>query len=857
MYPMKARGAFSPRLAADRGQIGRFVAALFRYADEGTVVSLRAFRDDVDGTWGASEWPSVRVNAVGLEPVAAAAPDFAERCAAAPGPVVFAPPIATFRTEGSAAEKDVANGLVLTVECDKNAPEARALLERLIGAATLVVASGGQWVDPDTGEITPKLHLHWRLKEPTRTFADHQKLKQARLLAQRLVGSDASAVPLVHPIRWPGSWHRKAEPRLAKIVGGNVNAEIELADAYERLCEAAVAAGQEKPAGRPVSSEPQADEFDIIAALQAIPNNDVPWDEWNRIGLATWRATGGSEVGFAAFAAWSAKSGKNDPSVTRERWAHFAQSPPSEIGAGTLFFLANQARPGWRKPSSSNARSRSTGEWPEPDPAVLRLYRREPPELPLDVFCAWGPRIARAAGAASCPVDYVAAPLLASASVQIGNARWAQAAPGWAEPPHLWCGNVGDSGDGKSPGSDSLMRDVLPVLEQRMAADFPNRLSDWRLAYEQCKAKQEIWKAEVRDAEKAKRHPPAAPDLAEPAEPQMPRLRQHDVTIEKVAELLSRSAPKGLLIVRDELAGWILGMNSYNDAGRAFWIEAYGGRPYSVDRKSRPDPILIPRLVVAVIGNIQPSRLTELLREADDGLLSRILWGWPNPVPFRLPQAAPDATWVINALDRLRMLEPQQNGQPIFVPLADNARPLMERFANQMQAKKGTAGGLLRSAYGKARGQALRLSLNLEMLWWCARDGFDPAPTKISAVAFAAAAQLMNDYYMPMAERVYGDAGASEQDQNAATLARWILKSRPKEVHVRHLQREVHLPGLATAKQIHAACAVLVEAGWLKDPQPGVDFGKRGRNSYPVNPRLRAGDAGVVEALVSDTLDTL
>jgi hypothetical protein len=843
MYPMNARGAYPHRPAADRGQISRFVDALFRYADEGTVVSLRAFRDDADGTWAPTEWPAVRVNGVGLGPVADAAAAFAERCATAPVPVVFAPPIATFKTAGSAAEKDVANGLVLSVECDKDAPGARILLEGLIGTATLVVASGGQWVDPETGEITPKLHLHWRLKEPTRSFADHQKLKQARLLAQRLVGSDASAVPLVHPIRWPGSWHRKAEPRLTKIVGGNADAEIELADTYELLCEMAAAAGREKPGDKArTSSEPQADEFDVIAALQAIPNSDVPWDEWNRIGLAAWRATGGSEAGFAAFAAWSAKSGKNDRSVTRERWDHFATSPPSEIGAGTLFFLANQAHPGWRKPSSSSASSGAPGQWPEPDMAVLRLYRHEPPELPLGVFGAWGQRIAAAAKAASCPVDYVAAPLLAGASVLIGNARWAQAAPGWAEPPHLWCGNVGDSGDGKSPGSDSLMRDVLPVLEQRMAVDFPDRLSDWRLANERCKAKQELWKGEVRDAEKARRAPPMAPDLTEPPEPQMPRLRQHDVTIEKVAELLSHSAPKGLLIIRDELAGWIFGMNSYNDAGRAFWLESYGGRPYSVDRKSRPNPSLIPRLVVGVIGGTQPARLAELLREADDGLLSRILWSWPNPVPFHLSEAAPDAGWEINALDRLRMLEPQQNGEPIFVPLAHDARPLMERFANQMQSKKSMAGGLLRSAYGKARGQALRLSLNIEMLWWCARDGFDPAPTQISALAFTAAAQLMSEYYVPMAERVYGDAGASEQDQNAATLARWILKERPNEVHVRHLQREVRLPGLLTAKQAHAACAVLVEARWLKDPQPGVDFGKRGRIAYPINPGLR--DAG-------------
>src|SRR5436190_105172 len=68
----------------------------------------------------------------------------------------------------------------------------------------------------------------------------------------------------------------------------------------------------------------------------------------------------------------------------------------------------------------------------------------------------------------------------------------------------------------------------------------------------------------------------------------MPRLRQHDVTIEKVAELLAHAAPKGLLIVRDGLAGWIASMNSFNSGARAFWIEAYGGRPYRVERKTDP-----------------------------------------------------------------------------------------------------------------------------------------------------------------------------------------------------------------------------------------------------------------------------
>jgi hypothetical protein len=401
-------------------------------------------------------------------------------------------------------------------------------------------------------------------------------------------------------------------------------------------------------------------------------------------------------------------------------------------------------------------------EWPEPDMTVLRLQRRPPPPFPLRVLGdAWGSWVTEAAAAASWPVDFVMMPLLTSISALIGHARWVEAVPrGWKEPPHLWAVSVGDSGDGKSPGADSLMRDILPELEHRMIGDFPDRHEEWRQAEALDKNALKVWEKEQRAAMSAGKPFPApmpkplAPDI----EPQEPCLRQFDITIEEVAAVLATAAPKGLLVIRDEVVGWLDGMNSYNPAGRAFWIESYGGRAYRVARRKHSGkPIDIPRLAVAVNGGTQPERLAKLLSGTDDGLLARVLWAWPDPIPFKLGHETPRVAWVVEAFDRLRMLEMGEDG-PVLIPLTGAGRQLVQEFGREMQLRRDEATGLMRSAFGKARGLALRLSINLEFLWWAEKDGIDPPPTEISPRAFVAAATLVSDYFMPMAARVIVEA---------------------------------------------------------------------------------------------------
>jgi hypothetical protein len=153
------------------------------------------------------------------------------------------------------------------------------------------------------------------------------------------------------------------------------------------------------------------------------------------------------------------------------------------------------------------------------------------------------------------------------------------------------------------------------------------------------------------------------------------------------------------------------------------------------------------------------------------------------------------------------------------------------------------ADGLLRAAFGKVRGQALRLALVLEMLWCCGKDGAAPPPARISPRAFVAAAELIGDYFMSMAQRIYGRDTAKTQDRGAAILARWILTTCPKEVHIRHLEREVRLPGLRTPGQIGDAAKLLVASGRLCAPSPNTRFWAADADFLPGQPPAVAGSS--------------
>lgn len=80
----------------------------------------------------------------------------------------------------------------------------------------------------------------------------------------------------------------------------------------------------------------------VEEAVAHIPNDELPYDDWIKVGLALYAALG--PAGRELWEGWSARADKNDPEYTAEKWDSF--SSVRSVTVGTLFWLARQN--GWR-----------------------------------------------------------------------------------------------------------------------------------------------------------------------------------------------------------------------------------------------------------------------------------------------------------------------------------------------------------------------------------------------------------------------------------------------------------------------------------------------------------------------------
>lgn len=476
---------------------------------------------------------------------------------------------------------------------------------------------------------------------------------------------------------------------------------------------------------------------------------------------------------------------------------------------------------------------------PLPDMGVLGQTENPPVAFPIETFGGfWQNWLLITAENASAPVDYVAGGLLAATSALIGNARRISPWRGWEEPAALWIANVGRPSSSKSPATDVIL-DLLRELESDFVAQHEQSIREYETAKEKSIVKQEVWKTEVKTANKLNTPPPLKPlDAMEIDEPVMPRIIVNDTSIEKLAQLLSGNK-KGLLLYRDELSGWLGNFDRYSgkDGERGFWIECFGARSFTVDRVKHKKPIHIANLHISILGGIQPDPLSKLLHEKDDGLAARFLYLWPSPLPPKRPNQAVQTPAILNVFRRLLQLPMNENGgkfEPKIISISNEGIQLLDTWRKQHYQESQHVTGVLESHYGKLPGILLRLALCLEYMWWAVSN--NPEPAEVSLEAMTVAVVLVDGYFKPMAQRVMIDTSTPVLERNVTRLARWILKNKPELINAREIARAAKLPGLRTAEKVNAAITELVEANWLSEmPHTAAN---RPKKDYRVNPQL-------------------
>ena len=463
---------------------------------------------------------------------------------------------------------------------------------------------------------------------------------------------------------------------------------------------------------------------------------------------------------------------------------------------------------------------RADVSWLAPDMSVLGGGRTAPPVMPPDVFGSLWPLVQDLAAGAGAPVDYVAVGVLAVAASLVGAKRrihpFTEAT--WSEPCVLWVAPVGDPSSNKSPAIDAATA-PLRGMEQELAEQHKTRLIGWQTVAERAKAERTEWQAQVKAATKDGTAMPSMPDAAvEPDEPQRPRLLVQDGTPEAIGEILAGN-PNGVLHLRDELAGWLTSFERYSPGGREFWLEAYGGRPHVIDRKSMKAPLFIPFNGVTVLGGIQPEKLSEcLLKTADDGLVPRFLWAWPDPIRYQRPSAIADVAQLERVYRRLLGLQPTRDadGRPSPVPIAlsDAAATVFEAWIRDNDDAIREASGLYKGFLGKLRGMVLRLALTAELLARAAGQGIEPNSVRVETLVAVLA--FVDDYAKPSAIRVFGNAALPASERDAGALAKYIRKAGIQRLNARDLWRNGAVPALKVAADVDAALEVLCEANWVR-----------------------------------------
>jgi DNA polymerase I-like protein with 3'-5' exonuclease and polymerase domains len=415
--------------------------------------------------------------------------------------------------------------------------------------------------------------------------------------------------------------------------------------------------------------------------------------------------------------------------------------------------------------------------------------------------------VRQGAAALGCDPGYVALPALAVAAAAIGNTRVIRLKRGWEEPCILWTAVVGDSGTLKSPAYLKAVGHFFRT-QRRLIQEYKVRLADYRERL-----------AEYKEAKKQADKDGIDPGDP-PEQPVLLRIVCSDSTIEKLAEILEDN-PRGVLLARDELAGWLGSFGRYKGkqggTDLPAWLEFFRAGNVLIDRKTAERKnTFVERAAVSVTGGIQPGVLARALTPEflDAGLAARLLMAMPPKQRKRWTEAEidPDTERAYHdALDKQQGLQfDTSSGEdaPHVLHLSAEAKACWVSFYDVWAGEQAGAEGDLAAAFSKLEGYAARFTLVHHVLTHVGLDTDDRRPVGPRSVE---AGVELSRWFASEARRIYATLSEGAEEREARRLVEFI-RTRGGSIMARALQKS-NSRKYPTAEVAEAALEELVAAG--------------------------------------------
>ena len=442
--------------------------------------------------------------------------------------------------------------------------------------------------------------------------------------------------------------------------------------------------------------------------------------------------------------------------------------------------------------------------------------------------------VEESAAAIGCRPDAIGLAALVTLGSAIGNSRVISPKGGWTESAAIFGAVIAGPGQKKTP---AIAKAIAPArkLENANQREHDKELDEYARELRQ-------YKVDEREAIKGGHAagPPPAPPVAD-------RVRVNDTTIEALLPILKEN-PRGLLLERDELVGWVKAMDQYKSGGRGaerqFWLQTHNNFPVSVDRKGEQGTVSVLKPFVSVIGAIQPDVLGDLAENREDGMLERFLFAYPKPrqslwTDDEVSQGALVAYDDLYGRLRNLSMPKDEHGDPVEVPVtfAPDAREAYIDLYNIHRREMSAPGfpGYLEAAWAKLEAYTLRITLILA----CCRFVEDGSAERVETEDVLRATRLI-DYFKDTARRVFGELRGHDpkkrllEDVSAFVAAQGgVWTGTATELHQQF--SSPHKPGRANELSRFIKEAAEDEEGFIyqsehdniKDPETGKPTTRR------------------------------